>query len=139
MRTVYEEHGFTWDESGYHGDLDDVVGSFEAFWVAEEDGARGVVGCAGLRLGEVVLPGSDCSLERLYVTPAARGGGVGTALVAAVVDEARRRGCTQLEIWSDRRFEDAHRLYHRLGACLVSERVAADPDRSPEWGFVIRL
>ena len=86
-----------------------------------------------------MLPGSDCSLERLYVLSAARGRGVGTALVAAVVDEARRRGHSQVEIWTDKRFGDAHRLYTILGAELVSERIADDPDRSPEWGFVLRL
>ena len=35
VRTVYEEHGFIWDGAGYHADLDDLAGAFEAFWVAE--------------------------------------------------------------------------------------------------------
>jgi GNAT superfamily N-acetyltransferase len=137
VRAVYDEHGFVWDADGYHADLTDVE-AYDGFWVAETDGAV-VVGCAGLLLGPGSLPGTDCSLERLYVLPGARRGGVGAALCAAVVEEARRRGRRRLEIWTDKRFEAAHRLYLRLGAELAGERVADDPDRSPEWGFVLAL
>ncbi|MDQ3065832.1 MAG: GNAT family N-acetyltransferase, partial [Actinomycetota bacterium] len=79
------------------------------------------------------------SLERLYVLRAARGTGVGSALLAAVVEAARQAGQSQLEIWSDKRFEDAHRLYQRLGARVVGERVHDDPDSSHEWGLVLDL
>ena len=137
VRAVYDEHGFGWDEGGYHADLDDVEAAYDAFWVAELDGR--VVGCVGLASGKLELDGSDCSLERLYVLPGARGRGLGAALAGAVVAEARARGLAQLEIWSDKTLADAHRLYERLGASLVSERVNDDPDQSPEWGFVLPL
>ncbi len=129
VKSVYDEYGFTWDEHGYHADLLDVETAYTAFFVAELDGR--IVGTAGLS--------QHGSLERLYVLPDARGAGAGSALLAAVADEARRRGHERLEIWSDKRFEDAHRLYRREGARVVGERVHDDPDSSHEWGLVLDL
>jgi putative acetyltransferase len=129
VRAVFDEYGFTWDEHGYHADLHDVEASYVAFWVAEADGR--VVGTAGLT--------DRGSLERLYVLPEARGTGTGSALLRTVADEARRRGHARLEIWSDKRFLDAHRLYERHGARVVGERVHDDPDSSHEWGLVLDL
>ena len=129
VRAVNDEYGFTWDEDGYHADLRDVEAAYAAFFVAESDG--GIVGTAALS--------HEGSLERFYVLPGARGAGTGSALLAAVTDEARRRGHTQLEIWSDKRFEDAHRLYRSKGARVVGERVHDDPDASHEWGLTLDL
>jgi len=129
VRAVYDEYGFTWDERGYHADLEDVESSYAAFFVAERDGE--IVGTAGLT--------AHGSLERLYVLPAARGGGLGSALLTAVVDEARARGHGRLEIWSDKLLVDAHRLYQHHGARIVGARVNDDPDSSHEWGLVIDL
>ena len=129
VRAVYDEYGFTWDEAGYHADLRDVEAAYAAFFVAELDGR--IVGTAGLS--------EQGSLERFYVLPEARGFGVGSALLGAVAEEARSRGRARLEIWSDKRFEDAHRLYRRHGARFVGERVHDDPDSSHEWGLVLDL
>ena len=35
--------------------------------------------------------------------------------MATVEDEARRRGATRIQLTSDRRRDDAHRFYERLG------------------------
>jgi uncharacterized protein (DUF885 family) len=56
-----------------------------------------------------------------------------------VIEEARAHGRRKLAIWSDKRLEDAHRLYERLGACATAERVHDDPDQSHEWGLVLEL
>jgi putative acetyltransferase len=141
VRAVYDEYGFTWDEDGYHADLRDAAAHYRgAFWVAEAGGE--IVGTAGLELtdGHVGgLDGCDCSLERLYVLPRARGRGAGSALLRAVLDEARAHGRARLAIWSDKRLEGAHRLYERFGARVVAERVHDDPDSSHEWGLVLKL
>ncbi|MDX6438233.1 MAG: putative acetyltransferase [Gaiellaceae bacterium] len=129
VRAVYGEYGFTWDEEGYHADLRDVEASYAAFFVAESDGR--IVGTAGLT--------GHGSLERLYVLREARGSGTGSALLTAVAAEARRCGHPRLEIWSDKRFADAHRLYERHGARVVGERVHDDPDGSDEWGLLLDL
>ena len=139
VRAVYDEHGFTWDADGYHADLRDAAAHYGgAFWVAELDGE--LVGTVGLELGAGRtggLEGCDCSLERLYVLDRARGRGAGSALLRAVLAEARAHGRRRLAIWSDKRFEDAHRLYERFGARVAGERVHDDPDASHEWGLVL--
>ncbi|MEZ0325616.1 MAG: N-acetyltransferase family protein [Fimbriimonas sp.] len=156
IRAVYDEYGFSWDEADYHADLYDLEAHYgeagEPFFVAEVDGV--IVGTAALELfdripgqvGETVELGgfirvaaADCSLERLYVHPDGRRGGVGRALLVRVIDEARDRGRTTMEMWSDKRFADAHRLYQKLGAIVVGERICDDPDVSPEWGLVLPL
>jgi len=129
VRAVYDEFGFTWDEAGYHADLGDVEAFYAAFYVAEMDSR--IVGAAGLT--------GHGSLERLYVLPEARGSGAGSALLTAVTDEARRQGHDRLEIWSDKRFTAAHRLYERHGARVCGERVHDDPDSSHEWGLLLDL
>ena len=127
VRAVYDEYGFTWDEGGYHADLDDVESSYAAFFVAEREGR--IVGTAALT--------GRGSLERLYVLPEARGSGAGSALLDAVVGEARRQGHARLEIWTDKVLTDAHRLYERAGARRAGERVNDDPDESHEWLYVL--
>jgi ADP-ribose pyrophosphatase YjhB (NUDIX family)/GNAT superfamily N-acetyltransferase len=129
VKAVYDEYGFTWDELGYHRDLQDVETAYAAFFVAELDGR--IVGTAGLS--------GEGSLERLYVLPSARSDGTGSALLRAVAEEARRLGRRRLEIWTDTRFEQAHRLYERFGAHRSGERINDDPDASFEWRYTLGL
>ncbi len=156
IRAVYDEYAFSWDEADYHADLYDLEAHYDAagqpFFVAEVDGkmvgtaalalfdgVTGEVGSCSLVQGVVRVGGADCSLERLYVHPDGRRGGVGRSLLMRVMDEARDRGRTTMEMWSDKRFADAHRLYQKLGAQVVGERICHDPDQSPEWGLVLSL
>jgi GNAT superfamily N-acetyltransferase len=50
-----------------------------------------------------------------------RGRGLGQALVAWAIDEARRRGCALVQLTSDKRREEAHRFYGRLGFAATHE------------------
>jgi putative acetyltransferase len=79
-------------------------------WVAEIDG-RVVASVARRPGGE---PGA-VALKSLYVARAARRLGLGGRLVALVEDEARANGAAFVELWTDTRFHDAHRLYERRG------------------------
>ena len=57
-------------------------------------------------------------LEDLYVVPAARGRGAARALIDAVLDEARARGCSDVEIAVTPEGDAAHGLldwYTKLG------------------------
>lgn len=62
-------------------------------------------------------------LEDVVVDESARGRGVGAALVAAAVDEARRRAAKDLELSSGRWREAANRLYPRAGMRLRDTNV----------------
>ena len=86
------------------------------FWVAE-DGGR-VSASVG------TTPAADrCGMElrKLYVAARARRGGLGAHLCGLVEEEARRREALFIDLWSDTRFLDAHRLYHRLGYVQTGE------------------
>lgn len=157
IRTVFTEYGFSWDPEDYHWDLYNLKEAYfdkgYEFYVARLDGK--VVGTVAL---EVFIPpvpssesetllhnkfvrvaGADCSLERLYVLPEARGQRIAQTLTEKVMERAKERGCTSMELWSDKRFTAAHRLYEKLGATVVGERICHDPEQSPEWGLRIRL
>ena len=54
-------------------------------------------------------------LQMLYVMAPWRRLGLGSRFVDLVESETRRRGQSSLELWSDTRFLDAHRLYRSLG------------------------
>lgn len=155
VKAVYDEYGFTWDAEEYHADLYDPEHHYSAqgdrFYVAELGTVLGVVGLCFhpvipgpigetiFHEGRIRAAGSDCSLERLYVHPDARRQGLGEALTRVVIDGAKSAGKGAMELWSDKRFGDAHRLYGKFGAITVGERICHDPDQSPEWGLVIRL
>lgn len=156
IRTVYDEYAFPWEEEGYHADLYDIEEAYTAagntFYVAEWEGE--VLGTAALELferlpgepgavvehGEYIrVAGADCSIERLYVHPMGRRRGMGRALMDRAQEDARRAGRAHMEIWSDKRFVDAHRMYGRLGAQVAGERLCDDPELSPEWGMLLVL
>lgn len=151
IKSVYDEYGFSWDPDDYHADLYGLESHYldqgHFFWIASGD--QGVVGTTALKVfpsipsayheGFVRIEGADCSLERLYVMPEHRGSGIGAALFLETLSTAKVAGRKRMEIWSDKRFEAAHRLYHRHGATVVSERICDDPDKSPEWGLAIEL
>jgi putative acetyltransferase len=79
------------------------------FWVAEHEGE--LVGCAGLVAGE----NGTVEMKKLYVAQDARKIGIGARLCSLVEVEAMSRGAEAVELWSDTRFKDAHRLYESRG------------------------
>lgn len=62
-------------------------------------------------------------IEDVVVDQAARGRGVGEALVTACLSVARKRGATVVELQSARRREAANRLYPRMGFELRESNV----------------
>lgn len=156
VKAVYDEYGFTWDEGDYHADLYDLAGHYldlgHPFFIAEHEGR--VVGTVATTLfsrlpgapGEIVesegkrrVAGADCSMERLYVHPDARKLGLGRKLAHQSIQAALVQGKTTMELWSDKRFTQAHALYRSLGAYIVGDRICDDPDVSPEWGLLLPL
>lgn len=70
------------------------------------------IGCVGLR---AIDPTGCCEMKRLYVTPQARGLGLGKALVEAVVTEAQRIGYREIRLDTLPTMDEAIGLYRKLG------------------------
>jgi GNAT superfamily N-acetyltransferase len=68
----------------------------------------------GSRWAELSAPG-EAEFRMLGVAPAARGRGVGLALVDWCIDRARSAGLTRLVICSEDSMRAAHRIYDRRG------------------------
>lgn len=162
VKDVFDEYDFTWEPEGYHRDLYELESYYTArghrFWVAEQAGK--IVGTVALErfdriegpMGTLVeqvdprfglssprIAGCDCALDRLYVHPSARRQGLGLALFRTAVVAAKDLEHIALEIWSDKRFGEAHRLYQKEGAEIIGDRICHDPDQSPEWGLMLRI
>ena len=81
--------------------------------VAERNGA--VVGCVMTRLEH-----GDLYFGRLAVVPAARGAKLAARLIAAVENEARRRGLPGVRLGVRIALPDNQRLFHSLGYREIS-------------------
>lgn len=79
-------------------------------WVAE-DGDGTIVGSVAALGPE----GGWVELKKLYVAHSARRRGLGARLCGLVEARAAEVGASGVELWSDTRFVEAHRLYERLG------------------------
>jgi GNAT superfamily N-acetyltransferase len=84
-------------------------------YVWEEDGK--VVGCLQLTL----LPGIAqkgmwrAQIEGVRIAGSLRGTGVGARMIRAVIAIARERGCTVLQLTTNKVRKDAQRFYEQLG------------------------
>jgi GNAT superfamily N-acetyltransferase len=66
--------------------------------------------------------GVDCLLEDLFVEDAARGSGLGRALVAATIDRARERDARRIELDCNEANVPAQALYASFGFASSSEK-----------------
>jgi GNAT superfamily N-acetyltransferase len=95
--------------------------------VAGETGGRLV---ATLQL--MFLPGLShrgavrAQIESVRVAAELRGQGLGQAMMAWVIDEARRRGCSLVQLSTNKSRSDAHRFYERQGFVASHEGMKLD-------------
>jgi GNAT superfamily N-acetyltransferase len=103
------------DDASFRASVDRLIGRDDTeFLLAAADGAP--AGVAQLRYRwSVWWEAEDCWLEDLYVDPSARGTGLGRALVEAVLDRARTRGCRRVELDVNTGNTAARRLYESAG------------------------
>ncbi|MBI2568760.1 MAG: GNAT family N-acetyltransferase [Candidatus Schekmanbacteria bacterium] len=137
ISTVWSEYpGCVMDIDGEVPELRCIASAFARvhgeFWIAE-DRTGLVTGCVGWR--PAAAP-DGIELCKLYVARAARRRGLGKRLCDLVEAAAVRVEARHVELWSDTRFGDAHRLYERLGYRRGSEtRDLHDLSHSVEYYF----
>ncbi|MEM9472502.1 MAG: GNAT family N-acetyltransferase [Pseudomonadota bacterium] len=56
-----------------------------------------------------------CQIEAVRVAASHRGSGLGQRMFEFAIHESRSRGCSLVQLTSDKTREDAHRFYDRLG------------------------
>ena len=114
---------FDWD-TGFERMVLEIVADYAAAgrdrqqaWIAEVDGVRvGCIACVPDQKDDA------CAVLRiLLVDPAARGHGVGRALVRTCIDFARILGYTSMRLWTDSQLAAARHLYEEAGFTVVSE------------------
>lgn len=130
----YREYGLTLnldDECEQH--LRDPGEYFRShggeLWVVTDD--NGIVRASAA----LALHGEVAELKCMYVDPSLRRRGIGRRLAEHVLRAARDRGCSTMELWSDTRFEAAHRMYESLGFTRFDRRAINDSNNSEEWGY----
>ena len=132
---VYAEYNFVYDPRVEVPDLFRFEEHYEAprgaFFVVREGDV--IVGSVGVER----LDGETAELHRLYLDARLRGRGTGRALVLAALAWCRsEQGISRLILWSDTRFDQAHRLYTRLGFRRTGERTLPDDlNQTREYGF----
>lgn len=106
------------------------AGKGGTLWAAEADGH--VVGMIAV----VPHDGGAWEICRLYVLAPWRGVGLAHRLLDRAEAHARGAGATRLVLWSDTRFERAHRFYERRGYVRAGPiRVLNDLSNSLEFGY----
>jgi GNAT superfamily N-acetyltransferase len=81
--------------------------------VAEEDGA--LLGLAHLVFHRhTTMPGPVCTLQDLFTGEAARGRGIGRALIQAVYAQARQEGAGRVQWWTHAENSAARQLYDQV-------------------------
>ena len=125
VQASYDTLGYTMDFNEFDRDLASIPSVYQEsggeFWVLEDN--RLVGGCVG------VTREADgrCELHRLYLLPSHRGRGLGRDLIETVVSWCREKGCGELFLWSDVRFETARDVYIRNGFSPTRKTRAIDP------------
>ncbi len=104
----------------------DLAAYERAFGAIDEDPAHVLVVAesAGQIVGTLqlsFLPGLArrgalrAQIEAVRVAASQRGSGLGAAMMGWAIEEASQRGCTLVQLTTDKSRTDAHRFYQRLG------------------------
>lgn len=124
---TYRDGGFVDPGEPYAAHLADAGPRFrEAELLVAVDAEGAVLGTVtvappGSTMVNVAGP-DELEFRMLAVSPAARGRGVGEALVRAVLDRAGELGLSAVVLSSQREMTSAHRLYGRFGFYRTPER-----------------
>jgi GNAT superfamily N-acetyltransferase len=130
---VYDEYGLIFDSAEELPDLLAFTRHYCAphgiFFVLRNHDS--VVGSVGIER----LQGHGAEFHRLYLEAALRGRGLGRSLVETGISWCRAEGIRHLLLWTDTRFDRAHRLYERMGFQRTGERALHDINQSREYRY----
>jgi GNAT superfamily N-acetyltransferase len=102
-----------------------------ALWVHEQDGA-----IAGM-IGTKPLGGGVWELCKVYTRPGLRGSGLAPVLLATAEAHAAAAGATEMQLWSDTKFDRAHRFYEKHGYIRSGPiRVVDDKSNTLEFAYM---
>jgi putative acetyltransferase len=134
VRSVLSEYDLSFDLDGHDRDLLDIRGSYASrggcFLVVETEGR--VTGCAGLYPRSL----DEGELRKMYLSPDARGRGLGRALLHRLIDEARRHELKRLTLESHSSLPAALRLYESAGFTFIPH---ADPSERADIAMQLLL
>jgi putative acetyltransferase len=99
------------------------------FWVAAE--SNEIIATVGVLMSD----GKTAELKSLYVREDFRRQKLGENLIKLAVKSASMKSRSEIILWSDTRFTNAHRLYEKLGFKLLGKRELKDINKSIELGF----
>lgn len=100
------------------------------FWVAEQDEL--LVGMIGTRPADA----GAWEICKVYVAQSARGAGLADTLMTTAESHAKAHGAMSLKLWTDTRFDRAHRFYERHGYIREGGiRAVGDLSNSLEFGY----
>ena len=110
------------------------AGQGGALWAAEQDGR--VVGMVGTKpLGDGA-PGTVWEIGKMYAYPGQRGSGLARALIDAAEGYVRGQGGATMRLWTDTRFDRAHRFYEKCSYLRDGPiRALDDLSHSLEFGY----
>ena len=107
--SCFRELGKQFEPSGRHRFYEDIENVFVVFYCLLVDGE--LVGTVALKK----LDDDTVELKALYLNRAFRGKGLGRQLMEKTVTDARRLGYKSVVLDSMSQYEDALRLYRKLG------------------------
>ncbi len=104
------------DVAAYGAALEEIAGQPSSVVLVAEVGGAVVGMCQLIMFRHLQARGGRCAeIESMHVSSGHRGNGVGTVLLNAAVDAARRAGCYRVQLTSNKARIDAHRFYERHG------------------------
>ena len=101
----------------YYAAFEEIAANPRALLAVAEDGAGQVIGTLQLTfIAGLSNQGAELALvSAVRVDSVLRGQGLGEQMMAWAMDEARRRGCRNIELFTHLSRVDAQRFYQRLG------------------------